>query len=461
MLLPAAVVALALPPAAPARPLVHLPDRAALATQGIPPVRDTVIAPHGAAATRLRPVWPRGYGGPFATRGGAMVRVYESPAFAPDRGGLQSWASFFASLVHGSELRLLTVYLAPYREMQRICSVEADSCYVPAENAIVLVGTPPPDGQVIEDLAAHEYGHHIANHRDNAPWDAGAWGPKFWSTAEHVCERVRAGTAFPGAEGGEYGLNPGEAWAETNRVLDGGAWAGIVDDSWRPTAAVLDRAREDILHPFRGGEAGTAAGRFSRRGSRRAELPVRVDDDGEVTARLTASGRLRAGLELTTPRGRVLARAARRGARVTLRYTSCGRRSLRLVVVRRHGYGGYRVRAVVPSAPPVPGRTAYPLLAVARAGRTPRPLSRRAPARGAPRLPRGGGRSRSDPPWGRSRAAWRTESGSRSGPVGRRSGAGPPPARSRLRRARSLPARVPPTARPRRSRRAFPARPRA
>jgi hypothetical protein len=406
VLLPAAVVALALPAAASARPLLHLPDRAALATAGIPPIHDTVIAPRGAAATRLRSAWPRGYGGPFATRGGAVVSVFESPAFAPDPEGLQSWASFFASLVHGSELRLLTVYLAPYREMQRICSVEADSCYIPAENEIVLVGTPPPDGQIIEDLAAHEYRHHIASHRDNAPWDADAWGPKFGSTAEHVCERVRAGTAFPGTEGAEYGLNPGEAWAETNRVLDGGAWAGIVDDSWRPTAAVLDRAREDILHPFRGGETGTAAGRFSRRGSRRAEFRMRVADDGEVTARLTASGQLRAGLELTTPGGRVLARAARHGARVGLRYTSCGRRALRLVVVRHTATAATACAPSCPAPrpPPAPPRAPWSRSVVPR---EPDDLSADEHPY-APRSPPGGGRSRPNPPPGRSRAAWGT-----------------------------------------------------
>src|SRR5439155_24542812 len=103
-------------------------------------------------------------------------------------------------------------------EVTSICSSDADACYDPQSETIVLPGEPPPDATPVEELAAHEYGHHVANNRDNPPWDAETWGPKRWASYEGVCPRVRNGTAFPGDEGANYDLNPGEGFAESYRV---------------------------------------------------------------------------------------------------------------------------------------------------------------------------------------------------------------------------------------------------
>jgi hypothetical protein len=67
-------------------------------------------------------------------------------------------------------------------------------------------------------IGAHEYGHHVAANRANDPWQAIDWGPKRWAAYAGICGRVAAGTAFPGDEGENYVLNPGEAWAETYRL---------------------------------------------------------------------------------------------------------------------------------------------------------------------------------------------------------------------------------------------------
>ena len=66
-------------------------------------------------------------------------------------------------------------------------------------------------------VAAH--GHHIAANRSNAPWLALDWGTKRWATRMSICARRGARTAFPGDEGDNYSLNPGEAFAEAYRVL--------------------------------------------------------------------------------------------------------------------------------------------------------------------------------------------------------------------------------------------------
>ena len=48
---------------------------------------------------------------------------------------------FFGTLLHGPELNSLTVYVAPFSEMQTDCgSADADSCYDPVDDTIYLVG---------------------------------------------------------------------------------------------------------------------------------------------------------------------------------------------------------------------------------------------------------------------------------------------------------------------------------
>jgi hypothetical protein len=68
-----------------------------------------------------------------------------------------------------------------------------------------------------------------------------------------------SGTAFPGDEGRHYTLNPGEAWAETYRLLnyEKQAWPSwilspwaVVDQSFYPTEADLAAAKADVLKPW-------------------------------------------------------------------------------------------------------------------------------------------------------------------------------------------------------------------
>ena len=44
-------------------------------------------------------------------------------------------------------------------------------------------------GHAPEYVLAHEYGHHIAAWRSNAPWEAVDWGPKHWASAMRACAR--------------------------------------------------------------------------------------------------------------------------------------------------------------------------------------------------------------------------------------------------------------------------------
>ena len=107
-----------------------------------------------------------------------------------------------------------------------------------------------------QEIARHEYGHHIAFHRSNAPWDAIDWGPKRWASAANICARVTRKEAYPGDEGSNYARNPGEAWAEVYRLTDERK-AGITTATWPiiapsfyPDAPALDAAELDVVQPW-------------------------------------------------------------------------------------------------------------------------------------------------------------------------------------------------------------------
>src|SRR5262249_46532400 len=160
------------------------------------------------------------WGGPRTAATGESVTVFVSDSYPVDDALAQRWADFFAELVHGPELQQLTAYVAPPAEVQETCgSRYAPGCY--GGGRIGLIGEPADGASVTpEEVARHEYGHHLAFNRGNPPWQAVDWGPKRWSSLAGICARVTAGTAFPGDEGDHYKENPGEAFAETYRALN-------------------------------------------------------------------------------------------------------------------------------------------------------------------------------------------------------------------------------------------------
>jgi hypothetical protein len=291
-------------------------------------------------------------GGLITTATGEQVNVYHSSSYASSPEFLQSWADFFAGLMHGEELRTVTVYLAPYAEMQALCeSADADACYLPSKGIIFLPGETPPDGAALADIAAHEYGHHVAANRNNAPWNAGNWGPKYWSSRLHVCENAADGLMYPGDEGDGYALNPAEGWAETYRVLNGynpTAWPIVDADAFQPGLAELDAARRDVLQPWEGPLYTDYRGRM--RGGRGRVIPLRVQNDGTVLVTAKTTGNLDVDLYLyAQPRAKKPMRKANGyGRRETLRTVTCGYRRVWLYVYAYRGSGSYKVRATLP-----------------------------------------------------------------------------------------------------------------
>jgi hypothetical protein len=239
----------------------------------------------------------------------------------------QRWANFFGSLPHGPELELLQAYVAPLPEVHAICGGSAVGCYGDDQ---LIVTNEPASGFDPEEVARHEYGHHIALNRSNAPWPAFDWGPKRWATAARICPRVRWNEAYPGDESLLYKRNPGEAFAETYRVLVDTqlgeahpSWP-LVDTSFYPDQAALDAVEQDVISPW----AGPTALSFHAHGEaweHRLATPL----DGTLTVRLTGPARL----ALVGDDGQPMRPTTQHGR--SLAYQVCGQRSVTVRVISR------------------------------------------------------------------------------------------------------------------------------
>jgi len=302
------------------------------------PLRDVVRAAPGAAGARIAATASSARY-PLNDGSGDSIAVNVSAACQQecDAADPQAIAHTIATFIHGPEVNLLTVQLDAPFQLGFDCGFEAQSCYVAGENKIVLNGDadPPIVSASREFVLAHEYGHHIAQHRDMpAPFPAAiGWGTERWSSVEHVCEGHRGGTFFPGDEGMHYYENPGEAFAESfafNRFPEAAVewlWAPAL----RPTAASLRALRQDTLQPWPGRHSFTVSGRVPRNGALVREF--RTPFDGKVS--IGPGGGRQLGYELLIrDRSGETLRSSRQGAsfRHRLDYTVCGESRLRVVV---------------------------------------------------------------------------------------------------------------------------------
>jgi hypothetical protein len=292
-------------------------------------------------------------GGPTTSATGESVTVYVSSALAPELGTAHTWANFLTGLLHGPELPALTAYIATFDEMQGICGRGALGCY--GANRMVAMGE-TRYGVTAEEVVRHEYGHHIAFHRSNLPWLAIDWGPKNWASTVDVCRRAAAKTAYPGDEGDNYSLNPGEAWAETYRLLEerragasGSGWQ-IIDQSFYPSETALQAAERDVVQPWTAGTRTAARKRLRAGASPTWLVPLATPLDGLVELTVTLP---RGGLHdvtlLAGDRRTVLGRGLWASTTTkTISTTVCGQRSLVLRVTRKGSPGPVTVAATTP-----------------------------------------------------------------------------------------------------------------
>lgn len=257
----------------------------------------------------------------------------------------QQIADFLGTLLHGDEMELLTLQLDTPGQIEFDCGYGAQACYYGGENKIVLNGdsSPAPDGANREFVLAHEYGHHIARHRESPPPFPPPldWGTPHWASEEDVCRGARAGALFPGNEGLHYFRDPGEAFAESYAHLRFPEakvpWRWV--HSLEPDQAAFEAIREDVLDPWLGRSVFDLSGRVPPRPDGATVRAFRTPLDGTVSLR--PAGRPRYRLSLLSPAGHVL-RTSRHGLsfRHRLNYTVCGQSQLRVALRASRRSGG-------------------------------------------------------------------------------------------------------------------------
>lgn len=315
-----------------------------------------VAAPEGTfSSARLARSAVTWRGGLITASTGEAFRVFVSDSLPVETTSPESWAEFLVGLTHGPELSLLTAYIATLEEVQQICGARALGCY--GRNQMIA----PADlsaltGATAEEVVRHEYGHHVAFHRSNAPWVAIDWGPKRWASTANVCARAARNEAYPGDQGSNYSLNPGEAWAETYRLMDERK-AGIVTATWPiiapsfyPAEAALQAAEADVLQPWTAPTTTTFRRTFGK-STRKVwliPLPTPLDGDLRVSVTLPRNGTHAVAL-LSANRQTVVRRGQWTGQRVKrLTGTVCGQRNHFIRITQSGSLGRVVVTATTP-----------------------------------------------------------------------------------------------------------------
>jgi hypothetical protein len=304
-------------------------------------------------ATRLARAAETFRGGPITTSRGETVDVLVSESLPPEVATPEGWAEFLSGLTHGAELVKLTTYIVSFEEVREICGSRAIGCY--GANRLVAPGEVAADISP-EEVVRHEYGHHIAYNRLNAPWIAVDWGPKRWASAANVCAKVSRREAYPGDEGSNYARNPGEAWAETYRLMDERK-AGITTATWPiiapsfyPDEAALLAAEQDVLQPWTAQRTSVVGRVFGKKTAKVWWIPLTITLDGNM--RVSATVPTGGGYDIAlvgSDRRTLIRRAQWVGQRVKRLDTSiCGQRSLFVRVTQKGALGRVRVSMTTP-----------------------------------------------------------------------------------------------------------------
>lgn len=302
------------------------------------PMRDVVWGAPSAAAARISATASsQRYGIGDGSEATIQVDVTAVCADNCTDADPQRIADFVGTLIHGPEVGLLRIQLDTPYQLALECGFGAEACYFPDESRVVLSGNEEvdEDGADRYFVLAHEYGHHVAQHRELAPPFPSAvdWGTERWASAEGVCRGMRHGRLFPGDEGDHYFEDPGEAFAE---AFAHNRFPGVAV-RWRwlrelaPSTDSFRAIQEDTLTPWTARTSFVLSGRVPARGEGAAVEFLPTPLDGTVTLRPVGLHRRGYELSLRSRAGRLLrSLRPRPEAARQMDFTVCGQSRLRL-----------------------------------------------------------------------------------------------------------------------------------
>jgi hypothetical protein len=295
----------------------------------------------------------------FRAPDGTAIDVQISSAVPNPDAVAQQIVNFLGTRVHGAELSRLRVFIGLPAEISDACGGSSDvlACYSAAERRMYIPDRDPgsgrQDGFTRDYAVTHEYGHHIAHFRSNAPFPALNYGAKYWSSYEYVCAGALAGIYFPGDQGDHYLDDPGEGFADSYAHLPENGFATVpwqFNAALRPDAGAFAALRRDVLDPWRASKRKVVTGSLNSLHRSRV-TSVGLSLDGTVDLRLR--GPRSADFDLAIyDNSKLVSRTRAAGAQDHLRITLCRDgtpvESVRIRVTRRRGAGAYSLTVLYP-----------------------------------------------------------------------------------------------------------------
>ena len=304
--------------------------------------KDKVFHRPTARMTRIR---ARAASTAYYTPAGERIVLEVSPAYAPNPAADQALVNFLGSLLHSEELQFLDVVVATPEEIASICGAGVAACYSDQLGTMLVPGEDMP-GLPIEYPITHELGHHIASWREDGPWPAADFGPRYWASYNYVCAYVGQGRLVPRGEGDDNWKDPAEGWAESYALYHfPGFRPWPYSDVLLPDSRTNGLVWKDVVRPWSSrGKLRRYRGRLSAP-RRTRTFRVRLRLDGDISIRLRGPRRSNYNVELRYGRS-LEARTRRRGSLDRLRFTWCRDNPsevAKITVRRKSGSGRFRL----------------------------------------------------------------------------------------------------------------------